>query len=787
MKRILRITLLAAFALSAFLPVGAFAQEGRKVEGVVFDDKDGDGVRGEEEKGMEGVIVSDGFSVVKTGSDGSYSITLHPKARFVTVYTPTGYKSTNRFFTDVRALVSGVPAAQKCLNNANPGFDFGLAKTKEYRCFAHMSDIEERSYCEWIDRLRDYSLAHSHDFLAVTGDICYSDGIALMSKSINDLSMGCRVVYTIGNHDLIKGNVDYLGNPYGEKVYEDCMGPSWYAFSVSGVHFLVTPMMAGDAVPSYKLDEVKAWMSAYLAMIPKGAPLVIFNHDANEKLLPEGANVKAFVYGHRHTNFIKRTDSGIPFYCTMASKAAGNDHCPAALRQIAFGSSGDIITHLRYSPLSNHVAGHVASLNGVGYLRAIVYDEAAETVDVTAELADGKSLPLVQVDDFVWQAPLPGKSPLGDFTVKAKFSDGERAVFNGRREPALKWMNSVGAKTLLANPLLSDDGGHLYVATVDNEMLSTCGVACLSTADGSKEWFFKTDNSIQGDIALADGVVYAGDSDYNVYAIDAATGKLKWRKHIATTFYPSMTEGVLVHDGLVYSGTGRNLCAFNAADGSLVWKNSHNHAAITNVCTNRVADGALLTNGYWVGRFCYDAKTGDFLWENKDYQSRDSTCTPAVLDTTFVYTGYSSVIQVGARSGQILKYNEIPTIFNVKSEPLIVGDKLFVGTSRDGIMGINLKDFSQAWLYQCDPALIYTSPYTKNKEKTVECTPVAYKDNVIIGANDGRVYCLSQERGRYVWHLEIGLPIINKPVIDGNRMILVDFAGNVYCYDLSVL
>lgn len=781
-----KIAVVLALVASVLLP-SALSAQNKHVEGIVFLDKDGDGVRSGKEKGVQSVPVSDGFSVVLTDKDGKYSLDLNPKARFVTVYTPSGYRNTNRFFTDVRDLVAGSKVSGKSINRSNPGFDFGLEKDAEFGSFAHMSDIEERMYEDWIDRVIDYSRVHDHDFVAITGDICYADGLVLMSKSINDRTMGCRVVYTIGNHDLIKGNEDYLGNPYGEKNYEDCFGPSWYAFASNGVHFIVTPMMAGDAKPSYGYEDIQNWIKAYMAVIPSGSPMIFFNHDANERLIPADGNVKAFVYGHRHTYFNRISDSGIPFYCSTASAKAGNDHSAAALRQIFFDREGITSTRLRYAPLSNHIAAHIASKDGRNTLSAVAYDEAAETVTVSAVLADGTKYPLRRQDDMMWQTAVPEGVREGGYTVTAEFSDGERAVSGEIVEPALKWMNSVGSKPYLANPLLSD--GHLYIATIDNEMTEHCGVYALSAKDGAREWYFHTANSVHGDIALVDGVIYAADADYNLYAINAADGSLKWKIHTAATFYPSLTEGVHVDDGLVYFGTGTNLCAVNAADGSVVWKNVYkNHGSITNVGTDRTAAGALLTNGYWVGRFCYDQKTGDLLWEHRDYQNRYSTCTPAVVDTTFIYAGYNALMQVGARSCEILKVQEYPTIFNVKSEPLVVGDKVFIGTSPHGVLAANLEDLSKAWEYtQCKPALIYTSPYTHNQEKTVECSIVAYKDCVIFGANDGYVYCLNQSNGRFVWRIDVGLPVISKPIISGDDLIVVDFAGNILCYDMGLL
>ena len=753
----------------------------KAVSGIVFLDRDADGVQGKKEKGMPQVAVSDGFTIALTDADGRYSLSLNPRARFVTVYTPEGYRNTNRFFTDVRSLVSGQASDGKSIHRGNAGFDFGLAPTQQYGSFAHMGDIEERQYCDWIDRLKDYSSVNDHDFIAITGDICYAAGLVNMSKFINDMTLERRVVYTIGNHDLIKGNEDYLGNPYGEKNFEDAMGPSWYAFAAGGINFIVTPMMAGDAKPSYTADDIRSWLKAYMATLPKDAPMIIFNHDANDSLIPEGGNVKAFVYGHRHTHYRTITEKGVPFYCTMAYGKGSNDHAASALRQMNFNESGIASTRMRYFPLSNHIVPHIAPENGSETLSAVVYDAAADVKSVTAKFPDGNQYNLVPQGDMMWQAAVSGR-PQGYYTVTAEFSDGERALSRVVAEPALKWMNTIGSKPFFCTPVLSE--GHIYIATEDNENGRTCGIYSISAADGSREWFCETVNSVHGDIALADGVIYACDTDYNVYAVSAADGRLKWKQHTATTFYPSLTEGVHVDGGLVFVGTGHKVCALNAANGTYAWRNTHSHPAITNVGTARTTAGALLTNGYWVGRFCYDQATGNFLWENREYQSRYSTCTPVVVDTTFIYAGYNSLLQVGARSGKVLKYKEHETIFNVKSEPVIAGGRIFIGTSHDGVLAANMEDFSLAWTFPTGAPLIYTSPYTKNGEKTVECSPLIWEDNIIIGANDGFVYCLTQDGGKQLWRINIGLPVIGKPILDGDNLVIVDFAGNVYCYDL---
>lgn len=757
----------------------AAAQTPESFKGTVFLDKNSNGIPDKGERGIEGVVVSDGFTVVTTDRTGHYSITPNPKARFITVYTPDGYRNTNRFFCDVREKMAGKKIEGTLLNRSNAGLDFGLEKCLVYGTFSHMSDIEDRIYMDWIDRMKEYAALHNQDFIAVTGDICYESGLQFFTQAMNDDNVGRRMVYTIGNHDLIKGSTDYLGNSYGEKIFEDCFGPSWYAFNAGGVHFIVTPMLAGDAVPSYSADEIRSWIQEDLKTIPEGTPIMMFNHDAEERLIPENGNVTAFIYGHRHDDLRTVTDSGVKFFCSMAPSKGSNDHAASALRELSYTPEGGITSRMHYAPISNHIVAHEIG----GKVRAVVYDAASEPLNAEVILPNGKHIEMHQVNDMMWEAVLPSAMEAGcTYKVMAEFSDGERIISRQEQEKNLKWMVTLPCKTFFTDPVIND--GHLYIAGMDNENSTDCAVFSLDARTGTVEWSTPVLNSVKGDITLMDGVIYAGDVDYNVYAINATDGKIIWQKRVEKTFYPSFTEGLHAADGLVFAGCARSLCALDAKTGETVWTNTHRHSAITNVNTNRTAAGALLTNGYWVGRYCYDAATGEFLWEKKDYDNRYSSCTPAVLDTTFIYTGYGAIFQVGARSGKVLKEQHYPFIFNTRSEPLVTGGRIFVGTSNNGLLAVNMDDMSQAWNFLCEPAVIYTSPYTKNREKTVESSPAAYGEYVICGANDGYVYCLRQDNGRFVWRIKTGLPVLCKPMIADNLLYFTDFAGNVYCYQL---
>ena len=86
--------------------------------------------------------------------------------------------------------------------------------------------------------------------------------------------------------------------------------------------------------------------------------------------------------------------------------------------------------------------------------------------------------------------------------------------------------------------------------------MSTSTVSGLDVA-----WSFPAENAVSSSPAVADGVVYVGSQDGNVYALDAATGAQAWSfpTGAPVTFSsPAVADGVVYvgsNDGKVYSFT----------------------------------------------------------------------------------------------------------------------------------------------------------------------------------------------------------------------------------------
>jgi hypothetical protein len=132
-------------------------QDAVEVTGVVFLDRNGNGVADAGEPGIEGVAVSDQVQVVTTDRDGRYSLSARGYG-LVFVSQPDGYVSVGPFWRQAEAA----------------GTDFGLRaqETSSTFTFVHASDthVSEASV-DRLRRMREMVESLQPDFVLITGDL----------------------------------------------------------------------------------------------------------------------------------------------------------------------------------------------------------------------------------------------------------------------------------------------------------------------------------------------------------------------------------------------------------------------------------------------------------------------------------------------------------------------------------------------------------------------------------------------------------------------------------------
>ncbi|OHB73848.1 MAG: Pyrrolo-quinoline quinone, partial [Planctomycetes bacterium RBG_16_55_9] len=112
----------------------------------------------------------------------------------------------------------------------------------------------------------------------------------------------------------------------------------------------------------------------------------------------------------------------------------------------------------------------------------------------------------------------------------------------------------------------------------------------------------------------------------------------------------------------------------------------------------------------------------------------------------------------------------------VKSSPVIVGNRVFVGSSADNVYAIDLSMGQKVWSYKTTDA--------------VEATPCAVEGAVFVGSLDGFLYALDAENGSLKWKYETEGQILGAAnwtqSPDGRIWILVgSYDNRLHCLDAN--
>jgi 3',5'-cyclic AMP phosphodiesterase CpdA len=249
-------------------------------QGVVFDDRNANGTRDAGEAGLSDVVVSNQSDVVRTGSDGRYSLgATGYGAVFVSI--PDGYRSVGPHWK--RADSPG-------------GADFALARRSGTGAFtfALASDTHiAPASAERTRRLRAIVDSAAPDFLLITGDLVRdalrvneAEATSYYRLFAEEAGRFRTPFFTVpGNHEIFgierhRSLVPTTHPLYGRGMYRAFRGPDFYSFNAGGVHFVgLNTIDVSDLSYYGHVDSAQvAWLKRDIAMVPAGMPVVTFNH-----------------------------------------------------------------------------------------------------------------------------------------------------------------------------------------------------------------------------------------------------------------------------------------------------------------------------------------------------------------------------------------------------------------------------------------------------------------------------------------------------------------------------
>jgi outer membrane protein assembly factor BamB len=363
--------------------------------------------------------------------------------------------------------------------------------------------------------------------------------------------------------------------------------------------------------------------------------------------------------------------------------------------------------------------------------------------------------PAPSIANVVWKFKTSGRvisSPLavGD-AVYVGASDNNLYAIN-RVDGSLRWKfatkGAVNSSPAFANGVVyaNSNDGHFYAvdATTGKEKwnFKTAGEHRF-TAPGihggqpSTETMADPFDMLLSSPAIANGLVYFGSGDGNVYALDAATGALRWKFKTGNVVHASPA----IANGVVFIGSwDRNMYAIDATSGKQLWKyQTGNDTIIYNQIG--IASSAAVANGvvYFGCRdghfYAVDAKTGAQKW-NVDNKGGWVIASPSVKNGV-VYFPTSDGLRfkaVDALTGAV-KYS-IENKAVSFSSPAIAGNVVYFGTSDGWLHALDIATGASRADFQSDGSKANAAKYTDSTGHMTRLYPDFTLDGMIIGVHN---------------------------------------------------
>ena len=261
------------------------------------------------------------------------------------------------------------------------------------------------------------------------------------------------------------------------------------------------------------------------------------------------------------------------------------------------------------------------------------------------------------------------------------------------RDGRVLWSHHFGADAPFA---WGRESGDVYVSspTIAGDVVvvgsGDGSVYAFDAATGTVRWQFRTGGRVRSTPAISGDVVYAASFDGSVYAIDLGTGKQRWRfdtegRSLESARFGydrrSIQSSPSVVDGVVYVGSrDGHLYAIDATTGKERWKYAHD-ATSWSIASPAVRDNVVFdasSDALFV--HALDRATGKEVWRTKTNAPVWSSAALAA-GSLFFGDGGGVVHALDPRTGT--ERWSFQTRGNLQSSPSVADGVVYVG-SADG-------------------------------------------------------------------------------------------------------
>jgi len=297
-----------------------------------------------------------------------------------------------------------------------------------------------------------------------------------------------------------------------------------------------------------------------------------------------------------------------------------------------------------------------------------------------------------------------------------------------------------------------DADGVIYIGSLDNNLYAI-------NPDGTQKWNFTTGQQIHSSPAIgSDGTIFVGSFDKNLYAINP-DGTEKWR---FTTGWVIRSSPTIGPDGTIYVGSGVPLYAINP-DGSEKWIF---HGSSDMDSSPAIGSDGSIYVGAWGQTFFAVNPDGTEKWKYEN--TSHIVSSPAISSDGTIYFGdWSGNIRALNPDGTPKWIFHAYPYLAIQSSPAIGSDgTIYVGSRNNIIYAIN-PDGTEKWRFSTGD-FINSSP------------AIGSDGTIYIGSSDNKMYAINPD-GTEKWSFTTGDWVLSSPTIGADGTVYFgSHDGNLY-------
>lgn len=345
------------------------------------------------------------------------------------------------------------------------------------------------------------------------------------------------------------------------------------------------------------------------------------------------------------------------------------------------------------------------------------------------------------------------------------------------------WSSDIGSgsayrRRITAQPVVS--GGLVFA------MDSDAVVSAWHAETGRSAWDFDTQGkddrstNIGGGIAADGGTLYAATGRADIVAIEAATGKLRWRArlHAGARSAPTIVEGRMFIPTL-----DDRLISLSTKDGTQLWSYQAPSAetAMLGLPAPAVDDGIVVA-GFATGDLqAVRATSGTVVWADSLAAARGQVsladlssirAMPMIRDGRVYAISYGSLmLALDLRTGRRLWERDIAS----GNTPWLAGDWLYVLTPENRLAAISGADGAIAWVTDLPQ---FEDP--KGKSGPIYITgPVMAGGRLVLVGSTGRLFVVDPVSGKLLSRQSLPSGSTVSPVVAMGMLFLVLDSGSL--------